>query len=85
VRLARGKNHRVKSLTEHLWFEVPSRRGYENITETVEGLVRKSGIQEGLCLVNAMQNVQLTVFALLASRNQKRRRSRFATVCRVIA
>ena len=42
----------VKSLTEQLWFEVPNRRGFVNITETVEGLVRKSGVQEGLCLVN---------------------------------
>ena len=30
------------------------RRGYLNITGTVEDLVRKSGVQEGLCLVNAM-------------------------------
>jgi thiamine phosphate synthase YjbQ (UPF0047 family) len=44
----------MKSLTEHLTFEVPTRRGFINITETVEGLVQKSGIQEGLCLVNAM-------------------------------
>ena len=44
----------VKSLTEHLWFEVPQRRGFLNITETVEELVRKSAIKEGLCLVNAM-------------------------------
>jgi secondary thiamine-phosphate synthase enzyme len=44
----------LKSLTEHLWFEVPNRRGFVNITRTVEELVRKSGVQEGLCLVNAM-------------------------------
>lgn len=44
----------MKHLTEHLWFEVPERRGYLNITETVAGLVRRSGVQEGLCLVNAM-------------------------------
>src|SRR6266513_780965 len=44
----------MKSLTEHLWFEVPQRRGFVNITPTVEELVRKSGVQEGLCLVNAM-------------------------------
>ena len=44
----------VKSLTEHLWFETPHRRDYVNITGTVEQLVRKSGVQEGLCLVNAM-------------------------------
>jgi len=44
----------MKSLTEQLWFEVPGRRGFVNITGTVENLVAKSGIQEGLCLVNAM-------------------------------
>jgi len=51
----------MKSLTEHLWFEIPSRRGFENITPTVEALVRKSGVQEGLCLVNAM-HITASVF-----------------------
>jgi thiamine phosphate synthase YjbQ (UPF0047 family) len=44
----------MKSLTEYLEFEVPGRRGFMNITGTVAALVRKSGVQEGLCLVNAM-------------------------------
>ena len=44
----------MKSLTEHLWFEVPDRRGYINITSTVEQLVLKSGVKEGLVLCNAM-------------------------------
>jgi len=44
----------MKSLTEHLYFEIPSRRDYINITPTIEALVANSGIQEGLCLVNAM-------------------------------
>jgi secondary thiamine-phosphate synthase enzyme len=44
----------MKSLTEHLWFETPHRRDYINITRTVEELVRKSGVKEGICLVNAM-------------------------------
>ena len=44
----------MKSLTEHLWFETKSRRGYINITPKIEELVSKSGIKEGLCLVNAM-------------------------------
>jgi secondary thiamine-phosphate synthase enzyme len=44
----------MKSLTEHLWFETPHRRDYINITRTVEELVHKSGIKEGICLVNAM-------------------------------
>src|SRR5438046_5131831 len=51
----------MKSLTEHLWFEVPNRRGFLNITQTVADLLRKSGIQEGLCLVNAM-HITASVF-----------------------
>src|SRR5215207_1780360 len=51
----------MKSLTEHLWFEVPSRRGFVNITLTVEDLVQKSGVQEGLCLINAM-HISASVF-----------------------
>ena len=51
----------MKSLTEHLWFEVPGRRGFVNITETVAELVRKSKVQEGLCLVNAM-HITASVF-----------------------
>src|SRR5258708_3046106 len=51
----------MKSLTEHLWFEVPNRRGFVNITGTVEELVRKSGVREGLCLVNAM-HITASVF-----------------------
>lgn len=51
----------MKSLTQHLSFEVPSRRGFENITETVADLVSKSRVQEGLCLVNAM-HITASVF-----------------------
>jgi len=51
----------VKSLTEYLWFEVPSRRGFINITGDVEDLVRQSGVREGLCLVNAM-HITASVF-----------------------
>src|SRR4026207_325453 len=51
----------MKHLTEYLWFEVPQRRGYLNITSTVEGLVNKSGVKEGLCLVNAM-HITASVF-----------------------
>jgi len=54
-------NTYMKSLTEHLEFEVPNRRGFVNITSTVEGLVRKSGVREGLCLVNAM-HITASVF-----------------------
>ncbi len=51
----------MKSLTEYLWFEVPGRRGFVNITGTVEALVRKVGVEEGLCLVNAM-HITASVF-----------------------
>src|SRR5215469_8170997 len=51
----------MKSLTEHLWFEVPSRRGFINITPQIEQLVTRSGVVEGLCLVNAM-HITASVF-----------------------
>jgi secondary thiamine-phosphate synthase enzyme len=51
----------MKTLTEHLWFEVPNRRGFVNITDIVVNLVRKSAVQEGLCLVNAM-HITASVF-----------------------
>ena len=44
----------MKSLREELWFSTETRRAYLNITPKVEELVTKSGVQEGLCLVNAM-------------------------------
>ncbi|MCW5559853.1 MAG: secondary thiamine-phosphate synthase enzyme YjbQ [Verrucomicrobiae bacterium] len=51
----------MKSLTEHLWFEIPSRRGFVNVTDTVADRVRRSGVREGLCLVNAM-HITASVF-----------------------
>lgn len=44
----------MKHLREELWFNTPHRRDYVNITDQVEALVRKSGVQNGLVLVNAM-------------------------------
>ena len=44
----------MKSFTEYLWFNTKSRRDLVNITDTVGALVKKSGVQEGLCLVSAM-------------------------------
>ncbi len=44
----------MKSHTNYLWFETKSRRDLVNVTDEVEGTVRKSGVQEGLCLVSAM-------------------------------
>jgi len=44
----------MKVLTEYLLFNTKTRRAYINITPTIEKLVEKSGVKEGLCLVNAM-------------------------------
>ena len=44
----------MKHLTEYLWFNTKQRRDLVNITETIEELVKRSGVQEGLCLVSAM-------------------------------
>jgi len=48
-------------ITEYLTFNIPSRRGFVNITPQVEKIVQKSGIKEGLCLVNAM-HITASVF-----------------------
>jgi secondary thiamine-phosphate synthase enzyme len=44
----------MRSYREELWFETRTRRAYINITPQVETIVKKSGVQEGLVLVNAM-------------------------------
>ena len=44
----------MRSYREELWFETKTRRAYINITRQVEEIVKKSGVQEGLVLVNAM-------------------------------
>ena len=44
----------MKSRTEYLTFNLPERMAFENITDRVEAIVEKSGVQEGLVLVNAM-------------------------------
>jgi secondary thiamine-phosphate synthase enzyme len=49
------------SRTEYLTFEVPARMEFVNITPDVERVVHDSGIQEGLCLINAM-HITASVF-----------------------
>lgn len=44
----------MKSYREELFFETKTRRAFINITREVEAALKKSGIQEGLCLVNPM-------------------------------
>jgi len=51
----------MKSLTDYLWFSTKERRAYINITDMVWERVRRSGIKEGLCLVNAM-HITASVF-----------------------
>ena len=51
----------MKTLTEYLTFKTKTRRAFVNITPDVEKLVKKSGIKEGLCLVNAM-HITASVF-----------------------
>ena len=51
----------MKSHTEYLTYNVPSRRGFVNITSDVRRIIQQSGIKEGLCLVNAM-HITASVF-----------------------
>ena len=51
----------MKSYRKELWFEIPSRRAFVNITGEVEACLRESGISEGLVLVNAM-HITASVF-----------------------
>ena len=51
----------MKSYRKELWFHVPERRGFINITPQVEECLRESGIQEGLLLCNAM-HITASVF-----------------------
>ncbi len=51
----------MKSYRKELWFNVPSRRAFINITPQVEECLRESGVKEGLVLVNAM-HITASVF-----------------------
>ncbi|HUU21157.1 MAG TPA: secondary thiamine-phosphate synthase enzyme YjbQ [Phycisphaerae bacterium] len=51
----------MKSHTEHLTFNTPDRMAFVNITGQVDQIVRKSGVREGLVLVNAM-HITASVF-----------------------
>ena len=44
----------MKSHTQYLWFNTKNRQEFINITPQVEDAVKKSKVEEGLCLVNAM-------------------------------
>ena len=51
----------MKSHRQELWFNIPARRGFVNITGEVAEAIRASGVQEGLVLVNAM-HITASVF-----------------------
>jgi secondary thiamine-phosphate synthase enzyme len=51
----------MKAHTEYLTLNIPARMGFVNITAQVEQCVQNSGVQEGLCLVNAM-HITASVF-----------------------
>ena len=51
----------MKALTEYLTFNLPARMAFQNITPEVEEVVVRSGVQEGLVLVNAM-HITASVF-----------------------
>ena len=51
----------MKSFRKELWFEIPTRRAFVNITAQVKDCLSESGIQEGLILVNAM-HITASVF-----------------------
>jgi secondary thiamine-phosphate synthase enzyme len=51
----------MKSHRQELWFNIPGRRGFINITPEVAAAVRESGVKEGFVLVNAM-HITASVF-----------------------
>ena len=51
----------MKSYRKELWFNIPSRRGFVNITPDVEAALHESGIREGFTLVSAM-HITASVF-----------------------
>ncbi len=51
----------MNSYRKELWFDIPTRRAFINITPEVEQALQESGIREGLCLVNAM-HITASVF-----------------------
>ena len=51
----------MRSYRKELWFNVPTRRAFVNITPDVAGCLTESGVKEGLALVNAM-HITASVF-----------------------
>ena len=51
----------MKSYRQELWFEIPSRRGFVNITPQVQKCLEESGVSQGLALIKAM-HITASVF-----------------------
>ena len=51
----------MKSYRKELWFNIPSRRGFVNITREIEVAIHESGVKDGFVLVNAM-HITASVF-----------------------
>ena len=51
----------MESYRKELWFNLPARMEFTNITTEVQTALRESGIREGLCLINAM-HITASVF-----------------------
>ncbi|BAH06980.1 secondary thiamine-phosphate synthase enzyme YjbQ [Clostridium kluyveri] len=51
----------MKSYRKELWFDIPKRRAFINITPQIEKCLKESGIKEGLLLCNAM-HITASVF-----------------------
>jgi len=51
----------MKTYRKELWFNIPTRRAFINITPQVEDALEESGIREGLVLINAM-HITASVF-----------------------
>jgi secondary thiamine-phosphate synthase enzyme len=56
-----GTEQLMRSYRKELWFKVPTRRAFINITSQVQSCLEESGIKEGLALVNAM-HITASVF-----------------------
>lgn len=51
----------MKSFQKEIWYHIPNRMDFVNITQDIENALQESGIQEGICLVNAM-HITASVF-----------------------
>jgi secondary thiamine-phosphate synthase enzyme len=51
----------MKSYRKEVWLQLPTRRGFVNITPQIQECLRESGVWEGLALVNSM-HVTAAVF-----------------------